>query len=352
MKKFKLKSFLNVIIAVFCVLTFAFLLMSSLTESMDFARVIAYSVLGCLITLFANIFLHEIFHLIFGAFAGLKFSELQLFFLNLKKKGKKIKFKFKGADGVFGYSLMATDNPDGAMKKYVVSSFGGLLISFLIIVSQVVVSLSVKDLFLVVAIGNTLPISVYIFLINLLPVFENNDGSLIYLYAMGGEKKATCENYFKAVALLNSGVEPSNLDSKYLIKSDADFTYGAKIAYLRYLAYITSDEEEAFKELYSLSDLSKHQDMYDEIFEEMFFSAILMDDKKFIKNNENYAIKIFENPIRPQTFRVHASYRVYTEELDWAKLIVDSGISFCEDYEVKGIAKAEKSYLELIKSKI
>ena len=164
----------------------------------------------------------------------------------------------------------------------------------------------------------------------------------------GGEERVIIDNYFKAVSSLYSGVEPCDLDSSLLVRYDGINGYSVNIRYLRYLAYVKSDEERALKELREISDLSEISSLNDEIFEELFFNALLLNDKKFIKLHEVEAVAVFENAVRPQTYRVHASYRIWSGEKDWAKLILKSGLEFCKSYAVKGIAKSEEKYMKLL----
>ncbi|MBO7214177.1 MAG: hypothetical protein J6V66_01625, partial [Clostridia bacterium] len=102
------------------------------------------------------------------------------------------------------------------------------------------------------------------------------------------------------------------------------------------------------KELRKISDLTKFYANREEVFEELYFSALTIGDDRFVKTYEQDAIRIFSKEERPQTFRAHAVYRLKNGDTDWANLVLKSGIAFCSTYPIKGVAKAEKRYMELM----
>lgn len=349
MKKNKLKLFASVSLIIICFALFLLLLLAVISGySGAVWKILLSAGVGLIVVYLLNSIVHELGHLIVGVSCGLEFYSIKFLWLKLVKGENGLKFSFEKSMGELGFTALNPIGKDKIAKKYVSSAVGGLLATFAILIVQVVICLTAKSLILYCALGITLPLTVYYFMVNLLPIFENNDGYLVYKYLSGGKERLILENYFKAVALLYDGVEPSDLDSSLLVHYDGVSGYSANVRYLRYLAYVKNDEERALKELREMSDLSEISNLNDEIFEEIFFSAVLMNDKKFILKNEPFAVAVFEKPIRPQTFRIHASYRIWTGEKDWAKLILQSGIEFCKTYAVKGIAKSEEKYMALL----
>ena len=349
MGKNKFKLLLNISLALACSALFILLLLGVISAYVSELLTILLSALVGLIAVFlANAILHETGHLIAGLLSGLEFYSIKFLFVVVTKENGELKLSFSKSLGELGFTTLIPKTDKGVFKKYVISACGGLGASLVLILIQVIICLASKSLIVYTAIGITFPLTVYFFMVNMLPAFENNDGYLAYKYISGGEDSVIIGNYFKAVAQLYSGVEPSQLDSTLLVRYSGVGGYSANIRYLRYLAYVKNDEERALKELREISDLSEISNINDEIFEELFFSAILMDDKRFIKANEDQALAVFENPCRPQTYRIHASYRIWSGEKDWAKLILKSGISYCEKYPVKGISKSESKYMQIL----
>lgn len=349
MKKSRLKLIINALTAGLCVILFAYLAISLLTADLSKALTILLSlIIGVIVTYLLNSIIHELGHLVVGLISGLKFSSIQFLWLYIGKEQGKIKIRLKNSNGEVGLTELIPTSKDKVLEKYVSSALGGLVASFLLLTAQIIIALFSKSLIVYAGLGVTFPITAYILLINAFPVFENNDGYFIYTYLQGGEIRQVCKNYYEATALLYSGVEPSELEPSLLIDYQVENEYSVGIRYLRYLAYLQSDEERAIKELRKISDLSKFTSIREEVFEELFFSALTIGDDKFVKTYEQDAVRIFEKENRPQSYRAHAVYRIKNGEIDWAKLILKSGIKFCDSYAVKGVAKAEKRYMELI----
>lgn len=346
MKKQRVKDIVNALTAFLCVALLVFLVVNLITIYPDKIIEIIISVLvGALATVILNSIIHELGHILFGAVSGLKVYSAQFLNLFIGTENGKFKIKFKRSSEL-GETVLLPKNTNSVAKKFIISAVGGLLFSLLLIVCQVLIVLFVDNFIVEAGLGATFPITVYFFLVNLFPLFENNDGCLVYNYLAGGERKIVLENYYKCVALLVGGTEPSELDGALLLRYDGCDGYHAYIDYLRYLAYVKNDEERAIEELRKLSDLSRVAYLNNEIFEEMFFASIILKDDKFIKAHAEEVVEILSLQERPQSYRIHACYRIYNGESDWAKLILESGIKYCDSYLIKGIATAEKKYME------
>lgn len=346
MKKLRIKQLVNVSIALLCIALFSLLFISVISgRGTSIPKVVISLMIGLVLTLLINVILHELGHLVAGVFSGLKFYSIQFLWFFIGYENGKFKVKFKGAGGELGSIELLPQNSENVFRNYANSALGGLIATFVIILFQVVICLTVNSLEIYCALGMTFPLTIYIFLINFFPMFENNDGYLLYVYTSSGKDKAVCENYYTAVANLVNGVEPCDLDSSLLLNYGGNVGYGAGIRYLRYLAYIKHDEESALKELREISDLSENSFLSDEIYEELFFSALILNDVRYVKTRESGMMGLFEKPTRPQTYRIHASYRVFNGETDWAKLLLQSGIEFSKTYAIKGVAKSEEKYM-------
>lgn len=346
MKKPKnVKKIINTIVSVTCVIISVYLLSDLLSKRFnELLTVLISAGIGVFLVYVLNSIVHELGHLISGVIVGLKVYSIE--FLGVKLCfDNKLKISYRVSDEL-GNTELIPKNDDKVAKKFVTSSLFGLLATLFLLVGQVLICLFSKNIIIYSSLGITFPITAYVFLINLFPVFENNDGYLVYSYLSGGPNKTITENYFSALYQLVNGVEPCDLDSSLLVNFNGTKGFSVNVKYLRYLAYIKNDEEGAIKELRDISDLSKLNSFQNEVFEELFFSAILLKDEKFINSHKEQAVSLFERSERPQTFRVHASYRIYNDEKDWAKLILDSGIKFCDGYVIKGIAKSEKNYMQ------
>ena len=349
MKKKTIDLIINGLTACLCILLFAYLSVNLLTGYTSQAlKVILSVIIGVFVTLALNSLVHELGHVSSGLLCGLKVNSVQVYWFFIGKDKGKLKIKMKSSGGEIGVTDLAPKSQNKVLEKYVISAIGGLIATLLLLIVQVLICLLSKSLILYAGLGITFPITAYIFLINLFPNFAGNDGYLVYTYLQGGNGKKVCQNYYLATALLYQGVEPSELEPSLLIDYGVDSEYSVGIRYLRYLAYLQSDEETAIKELRKISDLSKFSTAREEVFEELFFSALTIGDDKFVKAYEDYALSIFSKQERPQSFRAHSVYLIKNGEIDWAKLILNSGIEFCNTYPVKGVAKSEKRYMQEI----
>lgn len=348
MKKRKLKILINVTTGVLCAAIFAVLFAMLVTAySDDVFKIILSTAIGFAVILFLNVLLHELGHLVFGLIAGLKFHSIKILWFYIGRgTGGNVKFKLTALNGELGETELVPKSAKNVATKYVVSAAGGLVGTALCIVLSYFISVFTDSLILYAGLGITLPLTLYIFIINFLPIFDGNDGWLVYTKLAGGEECEIMNSAYKATAMLYDGVEPCELDSSLLVKCNDYGDFSVKIRYLRYLAYFSRDEERAAKELYAISDLSLLGGGMDDVYKELFFIAIILKDKRYIEANRESVIGLLEKQVTPQDFRIHAALRIYDGDTDWAKLVIESGIKFCDTYFVKGIATSEKKYLE------
>ena len=177
MKKLKIKQLVNVSIALICIALFALLFVSVLSViNVSISKVVISAVIGLIATLILNVILHELGHLIAGVFSGLKFYSIQFLWLFFGYENGKFKVRFKSAAGELGSTELLPQNTKSAFKNYVNSAIGGLIVTFALIILQVVICLTVTSLEIYCALGITFPLTVYIFLIRRLRN-EKNKGT-------------------------------------------------------------------------------------------------------------------------------------------------------------------------------
>ena len=348
MKNKALKTIINVIIGIVCVALFVWLYVGMDEE---FFPSILYAVLGVLAFYLINAIVHELAHVISGAIAGLKPYSVQI--LNLfigKDESGKFKVCFKRSYGELGSTVLMPKNSEKVFEKHVISAFCALLSNLIVMVVQCVVALTTSSLFVYSFIGVSFPITLYIFLVNLIPVFEN-DGRLVVFFFTGGEDVEIAKNYYTAVSDLTLGQLPENLNSTLLIKI-GNGAYSAGIRYLRYLAYLKNDEESAFKELELIPSDNEPYMLFDEIEKEKFFIAMIKDNANYVNQFSGSIVGLIEDNKTPSDYRIHAVYRIRTGDIEWAKLILNSGIEFCKTYPNIGLALSEKAYMETLKNQL
>ena len=160
MKKQKVKNLIEIFVALLCVIVFAFLILDLLLAFDWSLTVIASVVVGALVVVLANSILHELGHLVFGLASGLKFVSIKILWLFIGNKQGKLKVELQPSGGEVGYTILAPNGKNNTFKKYVISAFGGLLFTFIILILQIALCLFLKDNLIVYAgLGITFPIT-------------------------------------------------------------------------------------------------------------------------------------------------------------------------------------------------
>ncbi len=316
-------------------------------------QVVLYTLLGLLITLVIASIIHELGHIIVGCIVGLKEKIIKVLFISLSfNNGLKISLC---RPVNFGETVLVPKTQENYSKKVVISAIGGLAFSFIyMLVGMLIVAFS-KSMPLVLLFGIGYHLSAYVLLVNLVPINEEGDGYLIFNYLLKGEtERQIISNALNSTAQILLGVQPKDLDSRFLTEFDAKVGYYSNLTkYYRYLAFLWRDEERAFKELLELSDLDKvSYSLYEDVYKELFYASLRLKDQTFIKNNEEIVIGYIEKELSPIDYRVHANYRIYTGELDWAKLIIDSGLSNLEKSSNYGNVSYEIELLKRLKESL
>ena len=315
--------------------------------------IVLMSLLGLFITSIIASLFHELGHLIFGLFSGLKLVELKIAFISLKFD-KKFTISFVKPKE-FGETVFMPKNTTNYSFKLRMATLGGLVFSLIYLLFGMTIVFISSNLQLVLLFGVSYHLSFYILLVNAIPFSGSSDGTLLYSYYFkGGLSCELIDNVLSANAEILLGTMPKDVNSYYLTDFAVSYDYYlVMLKYYRYLAFLWRDEESAFKELFQISDISKLPDeLYEPIYKELFFASVIRGDSSFIKNNEEIIIGYLENNSSPQDYRIHASYRLYTGENEWAKLIIESGLKALENEVQTGFVKYEKEFLLILKSNI
>ena len=308
-------------------------------------EVAIYSILGLLLTSILAPLIHELGHLISGVICGFKLRSFTIGFLKLSFKNK---FKISLVKpNLFGETAMLPKSTNNYSKKLRITVFSGLIFSLALMLVQMTVLFLCKDLTLVLLFGLPYHLSTYLLVMNLIPFSETSDGYLLFTYYVkGGIYKEIIDNALSVSAEIYLGTRPESVSSHLLTEFSPKYDYySVLLKYYRYLAFLCRDEDFAFKVLFDISDLDKiPESLYETVYKELFFASIVRGDDNFIRNNEDIVIGYLEKEESPSDYRIHATYRMYKGDGDWARLIVKSGLKNLSDSD--GITKFEKNLLE------
>lgn len=306
-----------------------------------------YAFLGVLITLILAPLVHELGHLIMGLILGFRLVSFNFSFIKLQFY-KKFKISLV-KPYVFGETVFLPKTPEKYTEKLRLTSIAGIVFSTLYMLAGVAIVFLSTNLDVVLLFGISYHLSAYILLVNALPLKSDSDGALIFSYGLKGDVyKEMVSNALSASAEIMCGVEPKDVSARYLTEFSLSYDYySVMLKYLRYIAFLWRDEESAFKELFDISDLDKIPDsLYQTVYKELFFASVVRGDDKFIKNHEDIVVGYLEDG-SPSNYRIHAVYRQYKGDVDWANILIEAGLKNLDEND--GLSKYEKRLLTAMK---
>ncbi len=319
---------------------------------------------GILFSILENAFLHEVGHLIFGKIAGLKLISIKILWFKLSFENK-IKFTLEKANDL-GETVFVPKNDKKVSSKVAFSIFGGLLFSILLLAKRIIyyycviyipfelpIGLDLLWVVFEICFAGYIVVTLYYLVVNLVGD-ETCDGyRLLELLNKKNNNKIISSNALYIGSLLYNGVSPTEIDYKYLSVYNQDYSlYSTLIIYYRYLSLISINEEYAFKEILKISDKDKLANtLFDVVMCELYYVAFIKDDKIFLKNNKAIIEKIVEYDDSLYSLRAHAVLRIFNNENEWAKILIDQALTQIGDQE-SGILAVEKPLFNKLKEKI
>ena len=313
---------------------------------------IALLALGIVVELFLYSLLHELGHLIVGLLVGLKFSKICVLCFLIGLENGKLKFKIVKPTE-FGYTEMLPKTVDDYAKKLALSGVGGLGFSIISALVSMLICLNfTSNIYAFCLFGAPYPLALYIFLINALPFFEGSDGSLIFAVTLDEKSPSTLKNYYTAIAGVLLGKEPCQLERNTLEICD-DKPFSQPLRYLRYLHYLQSDFDRAYGEILNLSKLQVvDDDLYFNVKKELFFCKTVLHDNNYVNENANAIVGDIDLSEDLCNYRVHAVYRIFIKDYEFAKLIIKNGIDTLSKKTQNGLIKSEIKYLKELQTQL
>ena len=314
----------------------------------DWAHVLLYAFLGLLLSFILAPLLHELGHLIMGLISGFKLVSFNISFIKFTFY-KKFKISIVNPY-VFGETVFLPKTPNKYPEKLKATTIAGLVSSVIYMLFGMSIVFLSTNLDLVLLFGIPYHVSAYLLILNVLPFKSDSDGALLFSYSLKGNVyNEMVSNVLYASAEIMCGVEPKDVSARYLTEFYVSYDYySVMLKYLRYIAFLWHDEESAYKELFDISDLSKLPDsLYEIIYKELFFVSVVRGDVGFIKANEETVIGYLDDD-NPSNYRIHATYRMYKGDDEWAKILIESGLKNLNGDD--GLSKYERRLLSAMKN--
>ena len=272
MKGKKIKNLIFFLISAVCYVLLFWQIFTFKLTSLDAVLFFVYfAVLSLVGSIFENVFLHELGHLLFGLISGLKLVSIKIFWLNLSFE-KKVKISLEKTCG-FGETVFIPRNDKNVSGKMAFSIIGGLIATICMIVYCLSTFNISKFLtmeftefnfigFITVLAemfnASRVIVPFYMLLVNLFGDETCDGRRLLSLLKVKNNNKKIASNAIYVSSLIYKGVSITEIDPKYFEYYNEDYSiYSSTIIYYKYLSLISVDKESAINTILKLSNTSK-----------------------------------------------------------------------------------------------
>ncbi|MBO4251985.1 MAG: hypothetical protein J5911_04935 [Clostridia bacterium] len=235
----------------------AVVLMANGLWNESLGMVLLYVVCGAVVAGFFSTLCHELGHLVSGKINGFAFISMTVWFFKWSKERNKIVFDFVMVGEEAGCTEMAPESVDNLPERLKKMTLGGLFATLIPIAVGIIPFFIAQklSLFLFVVWAMFLPIGIYCFFGNALPISSGgagNDGRVLYgLKKMDDDTKVII-NLLKIQSELFNGKMPAEIDEKYyfdlpqLAEDDLNFII---LLFSRYDYYLDKKDYEGAKKV-------------------------------------------------------------------------------------------------------
>lgn len=277
--------------------------------------------LSVILLIFLGLIIHYVFGVIFhelGHVIAAKTQKMQVVYVNFglfsyDKEQKKLRlFTFLGQHAGESKFLPTKKVTDIQLKTV---TYGGLIGSLTYIFICTLVLSFVKNYATIAFFGAGQTLSLYLFIVNILPLGKNYDGSLIF----------NNDEYLKAVAAC-AEVQRLIINGETPVEPDDIKGNNQPIArYFHYLFLATNNNKEVA--LSSINNLDCNdaftEDEYNLIFPELLFKACI--ENTVNEQQKQQAYDYFSDEHKNiNALRAHYFYRLFTGENSWAQILCES----------------------------
>ena len=328
--KRSLANLINVLIALLAIaaLVLAYLYGNKLFD-FDNDQKIWYSLLAVVGFFFAlpfHSFMHEIFHLLAGKAAGMKFNRINIGALTFYRQGGKIKFRLSGKSRYAGYCSMIFVDSKNMEKRYAMHTAGGLIGSFLHFALSLIILLLGKavGMYVYAFFAFQLPVAAYMLFLNSIPQGSQaglTDGAVIVGILKKNPQCVAAMSIMQLQTQVFAGKTPSEVADEFydklpsLPEDDPLFFVVNNWKYLRALS--AGDWEEAIGINERMQGLIEFMP---EVYKENLISDFVY-DASALKKDRGEAEKYYgecknflEKEEGESNLRIRAAYALYVEK--------------------------------------
>ena len=333
MKKGKI---FGLVIHIFAILlTLGFLIVGIFDKDNDWGLWIA---LGALIHFVCSSIFHELGHLIVIKKRKCKVVGWNILgFYNDKTTNS---CGYSAVNYAGSISFVSTD-PEKAKEDLQKVSLGGVVANAIYMTVCIAIGVIAWDVListLILLCGSY--VSLYMVIINLLPLRGDGDGSVYFGIKRNKAEYQPMINLAKILSCLYNGYSPKEIPIEYYDNVSGYMSEG--VLYYKMLYHI------------QIGELRKAYDIALDLQEE--FEDAILPERLYVAIRLNYSLEIpqlaesisYLEPESAKYFRINGAYRKYCNDEEWAKLCKQSGVKAIEDEYFKGLAKLEEELINLI----
>lgn len=352
----------NGLLFVLTIAGFVAVMLAANTKTASVGLVLVYFLTGSIIAGFVCTLFHELGHLIAGKVNGFALISLTVWFFKWSREKNKTVFNFVMMGDEAGYTEMvskSTENLENRLKKM---TLGGLVATAFPMLAGIIPFFIVGklSLFAFIVWAMFLPIGVYVFFGNALPMSSGgagNDGRVLYGLKKADDDTKVILSMLKVQSELFNGKTPSEIDESFyfdvpqLAEDDLNFAMLLSARYDFYLdkkdyenakkvsdrmmsimEYLPKGFEEVAKlnALYGACTYSKDEETADDLMYEL---------EKYL-NKHNGSLEI----------RVKTAYLLYIKQEKGAlDVFYKKGVKEANKASLRGIGLFERKLLEEMK---
>lgn len=300
-----------------------------------------FAVIGCVCFYVLHNLLHELFHALFALAFGGRITETSFCGFTFKSSAPVVSFAYSSLYG--GWTSFYCKDFRTAERTLVASLVGGLVGTLFCLIIALFGGFLIKNAYVSLMMKEGSVVAFYMLAINFLPLKEDCDGTLLFLR---GESFVAAAGRLEFESKLYAG---SSAGEAYPLFVEEK--YGRSISFVgSALAWLEEGNAEKAEE--TLNALLETVDGAEKVVveREAFFVACLNGDGK---SAERLLSLVDFDGADPSSVRVHAAYRLYTGEKEWAKTIASSFGRALQREKIKGLAKTESAIFEsLLKNRL
>lgn len=305
-------------------------------------------------TLFVQIIIHELGHVICGVKNNYSFYGFQILGLTIYKQEDKLKLRADGFTNALGLAIMIPNETisDENQIAFYKSGYIANAVTLIPLVILYILSSAVRPYILI-----SIIITIFMVFSNVLPTEVGgnfNDGYLVNLYKTDGEKRAMVLDTQKLQQDLIMGIRPSELPY-YEVKHE-DNVFAIMINLFMYYKGLDSGDKTLMEERIEMIEHKYHmleniqKDSF--IYELIYYNCCVRDDKLKATKLFSEIESRLEKDMDINARRILAYYNYSAKlDIDIAVSYAKQGLELKDKYPIKGIAiMEEKLIMDLLEA--